>query len=178
MTSCNFNPGTWPGTWPAIWHGIKVAAFATVVGPLIGTLIVMCFVALRVALTEWASPSGPSIAESVQSAFGVAGFIVLFGYVFGGLPALIAGLMLGGRVATERPVSMTFTLLAALAALIPTGLVMYVLFFRDGPEPTGNVFAVIAFLLPLTVVSALICRYLMLRIGILPPAMATSLAEH
>ena len=97
--------------------------------------------------------------------------MVLYAYIFAGVASLIAGAVLGwhtykmGTFGYGRAVCVA--ILSTLAGTVPLGLIT---------RGTNDIpFGAAIFLLPFAVASALICRWLMPKIGLLQPLHSTTL---
>lgn len=154
---------TEPAANKEFWRGVKVAAFVTLVGPPVGALLLLAFGTLRVMLANGFASFASIDVEAVAS---VALWVSVFSYVFGGLTAFLSGVMLGVRTAKGRASGTLMTLGIVAVALLITAVVFRVLPFRS--DPLGNVAALVAFLAPLAAVSALVCRWFMIKIRLLP----------
>lgn len=150
-------------------RAFKVAAFIVLVGPIAGVVPLVVFVLPQLAL------EGTLLtAENLEGVAVLFLWFVMFAYIFAGLSCLMAAAWLGRMTYTNG----TFGWLAALgAAGVSTLVGGLVLGYLASPENGRNI-GLVVFMLPLSLFSALVCRYLMIRIGILPPAAATSLAKH
>lgn len=145
-----------------IWRGVKVAAFVTLAGPPIGALLLLAAGTARVLYTNGIEQFALIDAASMVS---LVVWVSVFGYVFGGLPALVTGVMLGVRAAKGQSSGALMTLAIVTVALLITAVVYRVLPFRS--DPLGNVVALVGFLAPLAIASALVCRWFMIKIRLL-----------
>ncbi len=154
---------TEPAANKEFWRGVKVAAFVTLVGPPVGALLLLAFGSARALYTNGIEYFAVIDAAAVVS---VTAWVSVFSYVFGGLTAFLSGVMLGVRTAKGRASGALMTLGIVAVALLITAVVFRVLPFRS--DPLGNVAALVAFLAPLAAVSALVCRWFMIKIRLLP----------
>lgn len=146
-----------------IWRGVKVALFVTLAGPPIGALLLLALGTARVGL---ANGFGTLFEIGAAGLFSTVLWISMFSYVFGGVPALISGVALGFRAAKGQPSGVLVTLAIVAVALLMAAALYRLMPLRD--EPAGNAFALVGFLTPLAVASALVCRWLMIKIRLLP----------
>lgn len=156
---------------PFKWRGLIAGLFIALVGPLIGTLLFMAIPAVRLAMSATSAAFSLSTLADVGS---VLLFVLLYGYVFGGVPALLSGITLGWLTARAGTFGYGASALTGALSGIAGGLSLALLIkSQDGLSPGMAVF-----LFPFALISALMCRWLMGKIGLLPQAKETSLAQH
>ena len=146
-----------------IWRGVKVAVFLTVVGPLTGGLIVLLLAFARTLLVE---PAAFAQVFDISAIASIAGFVGLFAYILGGLPALVAGVMLGWLTAHRRHIGFGQMLVLAGIATGIAALIMELSIFNRDLQT--SVLPLLILLLPLALVSAIVCRWLMIKFRLLP----------
>jgi hypothetical protein len=150
-------------------RAFKVAAFILVVGPLVGVVPLLILALPRLGISSLLLT-----AQNLKGSAMLLMFTVMYAYIFAGIPCLIAATGLGRVTYTHG----TFGWLAVvIAAITSTVLGAAVLGYLVGPND-GYRFGLVVFLVPFAIFSALVCRYLMIRIGILPPVDKASLAQH
>ncbi|MEQ1653377.1 MAG: hypothetical protein ABL897_12875 [Hyphomicrobium sp.] len=152
-------------------RGLKVAAFIALAGPLVGTLVFSAVPAVRLTL------SATSAAFSLSTLADIGGallFVLVFGYAFGGLSAVLSAAVLGVLTARSGTFGYGIAALVGAGSGIVGGLVLGVLTqTQEGFTP-----GLAVFLLPFALLSSLICRWLLERFGLLPKTPETSLAQH
>lgn len=156
---------------PNARRALKTAAFIAVVGPLMGTLVVLLIPFASTALQATAETFSLSGLSEIA---GLLLFVGLFGYVFGGLPALTAAAILGRIVWRHGTFGYGMAMLVgALSGLVGGLLLTYATQSESGFSPGFAVFPI-----PFSAASAMICRWLMGFFGVLPRAGNVSLAKH
>lgn len=150
-------------------RAILVALFVALTGPLIGVLTLLTFVLARtIAGMSYDELSVPSISDMAQ----VVIFFALFAYVFAGLAAIIAGVLLGWRTYTDGGFGYLFAMaIAVFATLVGTASLELMV-----GRPDQAFIGMTIFFAPLSVAAAVIGRWLMVKIGILPTNATPSLA--
>ncbi|NOT70263.1 MAG: hypothetical protein HOP09_02960 [Hyphomicrobium sp.] len=152
-------------------RGLKVALFIALIGPLTGTLVFMAIPAVRLAMS---ATSAAFSLSTLADMGGVLLFVLLYGYVFGGVPALLSALLLGWLTARDGTFGYGASALAGAAGAIVGGAGLAVLIKSEDALTPGMA----VFLLPFALLSALICRWLIGKTGLLRDAAQTSLARH
>lgn len=152
-------------------RAILVALFVALTGPLIGVLTLLTFVLARtVAGMSYQEMVVPSLSDMAQ----VIMFFALFAYVFAGLAAIIAGVLLGWRTYTHGtfgyPLAMAIAVVATLVGTASLELMV--------GRPDQAFIGMTIFFTPLSVAAAVIGRWLMAKIGILPTTVPASLAPR
>lgn len=147
-------------------RAILVALFVALTGPLIGVLTLLTFVLARtVAGMSYDELSVPSISDMAQ----VIMFFALFAYVFAGLAATVAGVLMGWRTYTNGTFGYRFAMVTAmLATLVGTASLEFIV-----GRPDQAFIGMTIFFTPLSVAAAVIGRWLMVKIGILPTTVST-----
>ncbi len=130
-------------------RALVVGAFVTLAGPVIGALLIAVLSMLRGGL-GW---TGGGLSQIVSDVASVVSMFVVFGYIFGVVPALAAAVWLGWR--TYRKGSFGYIEAALAGGLAP---------FVYAPFAPGVMFG----LVPIGLLSALIGRYLLAHAGWLP----------
>ena len=141
-------------------RALGVGAFIVAIGPPIGFLAYMVPLALYSAVTE-----GPSW-EGLKAVPQVIAFGVIFSFVIGGVPALMSALPSAWLVWRCGTVSYLLAAGLAVAAGIVSVIALQVSSYPEvdwRPAP-----GMMAFVCGLSLVSALICRWVMERVGLLP----------
>lgn len=158
-------------------RAIRVALFTTIIGLVVGAALIVggsLLVELsRDGLDTIAIPPAAAIA-------GATGIVILFAYVFGGLFALVAAVALARYVFLYGNVGYAYaSVVAVLSAAAGTCLLDVVFGLRDsGAQGYGELSPLLIPFVPISLASALICRWLMDKFGVLPPDSGTSLAGH
>lgn len=152
-------------------RAIFVALFVTLTGPLLGVLTLLAFVLARtIASMSHEDFAMPSVSDLMQ----VVMFFALFAYVFAGFAALVAGALLGWRTYTHGTFGYLFAMGVAVAATI-VGTASLELMVG---QPEQSFIGMAIFFTPFSLIAAVVGRWLMARIGILPTSATTSLAPH
>lgn len=148
-----------PGRRP-LWRAAGVAAFVTIAAPLIAALFYLAAAVVRTAGGEFSGVGearGSDIAASVAQ---VAYLIVFFAFALGGIAAAVSGLALAHHVYFgDGAVSLKRALITALA-----GMLLNAVALRIG---LGTPLPFIATLLPPALASAVVCRWLMQKLGLI-----------
>lgn len=152
-------------------RAIFVALFVALTGPLLGTLTLLSFTLARtVAGMSYADFSMPSAADIMQ----VVLFFALFAYVFAGFAAIVAGLLLGWRTYTHGTFGYVYAMFVAIAATFVGTASLDLLV----GQPERSFIGMAIFFTPISLAAAIVGRWLMVKIGILPTSAATSLAPR
>lgn len=159
------------------------AAFVTagfaLIGPFVGAMLIYVPVfgkAALFAVGQMTSVHSQPDWTSLDGLFTGALFFAMFGYLIGGLSAILAGVALGFRMYRNGEIGYGETaIVSALAALIGS-VIVFAVPNRDVAAAGG----LLVFLVPLGVVSGLVCRFLLARLRVLPGHAnhATSPAER
>lgn len=152
-------------------RALIVAVFVALTGPLIGVLTLLAFTLARtIANIDYDDTSLPSLVDMVQ----VVLFFSLFAYVFAGSSSIVAGVLLGVRTYTHGTFGYPFALgVAVVSTVVGTALLELVV-----GQPSQTFIGTAIFFTPFSIVSAVVGRWLMAKIGILSTTVATSLAQH
>ena len=145
-------------------RAIAVLAFVALVGPAIGgVLFPGPFYAPQI---WWGMATGG--LGSWTGVLTLLGYMALFGYVAGLVPALVAGVVMG--FATFRRGTFGYRLAMAAGLAGAAGMALAILFesWRRGPADTGTALGVMVIYIPLCLAAAIACRFLMARIGLVP----------
>ncbi|HRK25500.1 MAG TPA: hypothetical protein PLQ11_11160, partial [Beijerinckiaceae bacterium] len=135
-------------------RALAVGAFAELAGPPVGVWLILIPMAVR----NGVGADGPL---GIVSAIGG---LTMMSYVFGGLPALVAAVVVGtityrrGRYGYGHAVSAAVLGTLAMSALLAVG----------DAKPADEFVSIAQGIAPLAVGSALICRWLTKRLGLLP----------
>ena len=139
----------------------KVAAFVTFAGPPIGAAAYLALIAVHSFAT--AAPDQSSTFE-LQTAVTIGGLIILFTYLFGGLPAFFSGLALARHVYVGGgPVTAMRAIVTAVVGTLLASVVLRAILMLGGPRLPSIVFA----MLPSALFSAIITLFLMRRLGLI-----------
>lgn len=169
-------PAPVPPSKRAPLRGLLVAGFVFFAGPPIGALLLIgpgYLLAVVPSTPPVMSEFLPPAQNELTSYLSVAVFFVLFSHLFGGAQALFTGLWLGARTYWRGGFGYTEAALAALVVSVVWGLRAYgglneaVDWSRTASDlsPGGGL---VLSLGAISVVSALICRWLLRRVRILP----------
>lgn len=144
-------------------RAMAVGAFVTVLGPLFGSLVFVIGGLLRsIGLLFTANFSMGDVPDAAHAVFTLAYLVAIFSYVIGGLPALLAGIALGYRNYYCSRITYLRAIITSVAAtLIGTVVLEIVLRSRDETS-LGLLFVMI----PSAVLSAVLCRFLLGRLGL------------
>ena len=158
-------------------RAIRAALFTVLAGPPIGCLL---FFGGVVAFRS--SEKGVHQFDSLQlvDLLDFTGVVTLFSYIFAGLPVLIAASVIARDILRFGNIGyIRTTFIAVASTLAGTLLLVGVLALgaSDG-EPKSDMLRVLTLFIPLSAASALVCRWLMDKFGVLPPDSGTSLAGH
>lgn len=154
-------------------NGLRVGFFIALVGPLIGAIV---FLAGLVAF------SGGSVFESgtgggvVERVFQYSYSVLVFGLIFGIVPAALSGLVVGIITARRGGFSIPMAIGVSLAGALALPLVS---FFASRGEPGasdpgffGSLSILYGIIALIGVVAALICRWVLVRLGWIVPTAA------
>lgn len=145
-----------------------VATLATFVlaGPPIGALIIVT--PALVGLAGDAGPDPGANSTSMQSFVGLLVFSVSLSYVLGGVQALLTGLALAAAVFRRGTVGVRDTLTAALgASAIASAVILLSLRSDPASEGEAGTAVMVLALSLLSLAAALVCRWLLARLGVL-----------
>lgn len=142
-------------------RAILVALFVALTGPLLGVLTLLAFVlAHTIAGMNYEDIAMPNAGDVTQ----VVLFFSMFAYVFAGFSAVAAGVLLGWRTYTHGTFGYLFAMaIAAIATLVGTASLDMMV-----GQPERSFFGMAIFFTPFSIVAAVIGRWLMAIIGILP----------
>lgn len=149
-------------------RGLAAFAVAALLGPIVGSLpfLLIFMVALAVDAGEPASLIG-----FIQTTLGIALVTTLYGFILGGVQALLSGLWIGVRTWRNGWVSYKETALTALAVSLAAAVVLAYALESSAPPQSppihDDTLGLSALLAVLSLVSALVCRWLMARMGII-----------
>lgn len=142
-------------------RAILVALFVALAGPLLGVLtLLMLVLANTIAGMNYEDIAWPNAGDLAQ----VVLFFSMFAYVFAGFSAVAAGVLLGWRTYTHGTFGYLFAIaIAAVATLVGTASLDMMV-----GQPERSFFGMAMFFTPLSAAAAVIGRWLMAIIGILP----------
>lgn len=142
-------------------RAILVALFVALAGPLLGVLTLLTLVlANTIAGMNYEDIALPNAGDLAQ----VVLFFSMFAYVFAGFSAVAAGVLLGWRTYTHGTFGYLFAIaIAAVATLVGTASLDMMV-----GQPERSFFGMAMFFTPLSAAAAVIGRWLMAIIGILP----------
>lgn len=152
-------------------RGLAVALFVALIGPLVGTL---AFLGIPLARMLVAAAGNGLPGLEAGSLATMALFLLIYGYVFGGVPAIVAGAALGWLTARRGNFGYGHALLIGALGGAVGGLVLGALVVSQ----QGVVPGMAVFLTPFAAAAAVICRWLMGIFRIVPRDGNISLAKH
>lgn len=164
MTVTDVSSAPAPQRYPR--RAILVALFVALAGPLIGVLTLLTLVlANTIAGMNYEDIALPDAGDLAQ----VVLFFSMFAYVFAGFSAVAAGVLLGWRTYTHGTFGYLFAMaVAAVATLVGTASLEFIV-----GRPDQAFFGMTIFFAPLSIAAAVIGRWLMAKIGILPTTVST-----
>lgn len=134
----------------------RVGVFIVLVGPLIGALVM---IAVMAGANGWGMATGSPATALLELAQAAAMFAI-FGYLLGGLPALLSAIWLGRRSARRGGFGYGEAIATAIVATI-LGNVLFATMLGEFRNPfTSGVSFV-----PVGVASALVVRWMLGRLG-------------
>lgn len=145
-------------------RALAVVALVVLLGPPIGSLLISVPVAPFLFAANVSDFSLSGLFSGLASAVMLAAFAAMFSYIYGGLAALISALWLGTRTYHCGTFGYEEAVLVAVVASCLGGLAMAMLVFE---QPSAYL-TFLVMLIPASIVSALMCRWLLGRLGILP----------
>lgn len=150
-----------PNEGARLWRAVRAGAFVALAGPPVGSLLVVAPMTVRIVL------AGEPSADPWWREF--AAFVLLsgvFSYILGGLHALLCGLWLGRLVYLRGSFSNAEAVVTAIGASLLASLA-FALLGAVGTIPLQVVAALFA---------ALVCRWLLLRLGWIDRCSRTSVS--
>ena len=169
MTDPTTGAGEGAATWRHPGRAIAVLLACLFLGPPIGGLLIV--VAYLAAVLYAAALYGSSTIppDAIESFAGMTGLTLLFSYMFGGAQALACGAWLGLRTWRNGTVSFREVVLTATAISI-LAVVAFMIWERiEGRAPDPNTYAGTGTILGiLGIISAVVVRWLLIKLGILP----------
>jgi len=160
-------------------HPLRAAAalaFVTILGPIIGSIPVYATFLIGALQSHGGEPAvGPEMTkETISTVLQIMLFVTLFSYMFGGVQALLVGLWTGFRTWASGTMGYVET---AFAAVLVSALVTVLFLAHEqssGQNVGGNTgFSSVGLAIYLGVhalFAALVCRWLMERLGIFASA--------
>lgn len=150
-------------------NGLRVGFFVALVGPLIGAVVFL----IGQGLASGSGPSDGGTGESVAArAFQLSYAVLLFGMLFGALPAALAG----AAVAVLTARSGGFSRRTAVVVALVSALVLPVISASGSGEPGMEdatslrvLFLFYGLMAVISVTAALVCRWLLVRMGWIAP---------
>ncbi len=152
---------TAPGPERYCGRALKVAAFVALVGPLLGAAFISAIIMWR-AIAEAALD--PTSWSAVRDAGSVVMLVVVFAYILAVVPSVLTAAVLGWRAYTHGTFAYGMALAVAGIATF-AGTAVFDLLIH---EPDKSFLGLAMFLLPFALLSAVLGRWLMARLGILP----------
>lgn len=135
---------------------LRVALFIVLVGPLVGTLAMIGIVAVA---NGW-SGEGAERGKLAGDIVGVIALFAVFGYVFGGLPAVVSAAWMARRTFLTAGFTTTEAVVTAIIAGVAGSAGLSLL--------TGSwqgLGATMLMLVVLSMVAAIVCRLLLFLLG-------------
>lgn len=144
---------------------IRVAAFIMLFAPLIGGGLILCLIFATLGVRALIGESNPpSHIQFVAEIF----FVIPSSYVLGGVQALGSGLWVARLTYLKGGFSYREAVITAL--IVSFAFSVVALAIRGASSGPLNNIKFLLILLVISVASALICRWLIARLGILAPA--------
>lgn len=147
-------------------NGLRVGVFITLVGPLIGAVVFLIGLG---SLNGFGFSEGSDGSSALGNALQLGYSVLVFGVIFGAMPALLSGIIVG--VITARRGG--FSNLTAIGVALAGALALPVIsFFASRGEPGtedaaffGSLSIFYGLIAVISVIAALACRWLLMRLG-------------
>lgn len=156
-------PAAAPSHWTRTWRAVAVLAFVILIGPAIGgVLFPGPFYAPQI---WWGFASGGSAGWS--GLLSLLGYLALFGYVAGLLPAIAAGVVMAIAVLRRGSFGYLLAVAAGVAGAGAMAVATMLDLWQRGTSQPEIVPGILVIYTPICVAAAIVCRFLLARIGLL-----------
>ena len=144
-------------------RAVIVAIAFAVIGPFVAATLLFA----PVAVMSVRRAEQLAVSDLPAGLLQLYAFFALWGYIIGGLSALLAGVALGARTLRSGTFGYGETVAVSVAAAVAGSVIAL------SSSSSANSFATVAglllWLVPLGVVSGLICHFILARLRVLPP---------
>lgn len=154
-------------------NGLRVGIFIALVGPVIGALTFLAGLFAVEAMEMFASGTGGDLATRVGN---LSLAVLLIGFLTGAIPASLAGIAAGVITARSGGFSASFAMWLALAsALVLPVLSALASLGQPGTGDAahyGSLSIFYGLVAGVSLIAALVCRWLLLKLGWIAPTVA------